>query len=285
MKVRKNSVFRLLLAVGPALLQAGGCEPLKLDPFLYDPLPAPEDGYQLSTEIITQYEEHFIDTPDGERLHAVFIPSQGTRPDVTLLYFHGQSHNLGSIWQRIELLYPLGYNILAVDPRGYGRSTGTPSEKGIQIDVRAAYAFISRHPQVNPNRLVYYGRSLGAALAIDLASADDHEPAVLVTESAFTSVAALVQDGTYVDFPRSFVAKSVWDNLAKIRKLKCPFLALHGTADPYVPFRYSRELVDAHPGRHELIAVEGADHGNVPQTMGAHEYRTALARFIEAGLP
>jgi fermentation-respiration switch protein FrsA (DUF1100 family) len=269
-------------------LWAASCQPLTLDGFLYDPLPAPPGGYQLSKAIIPAYEDLFVTTPDGERLHTVFVPAApaatapGRRP-ATIIYFHGQSNNIGSSWPRIELLYPLGYNVLAVDARGYGLSTGTPSEAGIEIDVQAARQALLARPDVDPARLVYYGRSFGGALAIHLASVAP--PAVLVTESAFTSIAALVHDGAYVDLPRSFVAASVWDNLGKIAGIHAPYLALHGTADPYVQFRYAGELIAAHPGPHELVPVQGADHGNVPEVMGIATYNATLRRFIDAGLP
>ena len=199
---------------------------------------------------------------------------------MTLLYFHGQSNNLGTTWPRLELLYPLGYNLAMVDPRGSGRSTGTPSEAGLQIDERAIWAALVARADVDATRLVYYGRSLGSGLAIDLASAA--APAVLITESAFASIAAFVNDATYVDFPASFVSKSSWDNLAKIRDIASPYLLFHGTADLYVDPRYSDELAAAHPGTTMLIKVPGADHDDVPQVMGEDAYRSAIRDFVES---
>ena len=264
------------------------CGPARLDGFLYDPKPAPAGGYQLSTDVIPAHEDLFIPTPDGETLHAAFIPSSGRRPDVSLLYFHGQSSNIGTSWVRMEYLYPLGYNLAIVDPRGYGLSTGTPSEPGIQIDEQAARAFVAARPDVDIARLVYYGRSFGAALAIDLAFRQ--QPAALITESGFASVQALIADGAYVDLPRSFVSDSKWDSLAKIPFVQAPFLALHGTADPYVQPRYSEALARGHQqgapsAVTELVMVPGADHGNVPEIMSLEIYRETLARFIEGALP
>ncbi len=262
---------------------AAGCESLSLDAFLYDPLPAPEGGYTLSNAVIPHYDDLTIRTPDDIKLHAVFIPSPGPRADITLLYFHGQSSNIGTTWDRAEFLYPLGYNLVIIDPRGYGKSPGTPSEAGLRIDERAVLAFIAGRSDVDARRLVYYGRSLGGALAIDLAST--HAPAVLVTESTFTSVGALVRDGTYADLPGSFVAKSTWDSVGKMRAITAPYLVLHGTADTYVRVSYATDLIAAHTGRHQLVLVPGAGHGNLPQIMGPIAYRKALAAFIEAAIP
>ena len=273
-------------AVAAVLLAA--CGPARLDGFLYDPKPAPPGGYQLSTEVIPAHEDLFIATPDGQTVHAAFIPSMGRRPDVTVLYFHGQSNNIGTSWPRVEYLYPLGYNLVIVDPRGYGLSTGKPSEAGIQLDEQAVRDFLLARPDVDAARLVYYGRSFGGALAIDLAYRA--QPAALITESTFASVQALVADGAYVDLPRSFVADSVWDSLGKIGSVASPYLALHGTADPYVLPRYSEALARAHQqgvpdATTTLVMVPGADHGNLPETMGLPTYQQTIAAFIDSALP
>jgi hypothetical protein len=270
-------------AIATAVALTSSCLPLSLDSFLYDPLPAPPGGYQLSTTVIASYETMTVKTPDGQTLNGAFIASSGRRPDITLLYFHGQDTNLGTAWGRLELLYPLGYNMALVDPRGYGLSTGSPSEGGIQIDERAIRAALVARSDVTATRLVYYGRSLGAAMAIDLASAE--APAVLITESAFTSVEALVQDGTYVDFPSSFVSESSWDNLAKVPGIASPYLLFHGAADLFIQPRYSVELAAAHPGVTDLVMVPGADHTNVPETMGPAAYQAAIQGFVEAAIP
>jgi pimeloyl-ACP methyl ester carboxylesterase len=262
------------------------CEPLTLDPFLYDPLPAPAGGYDLPTTVIPSHEDLFVATPDGEKVHLVFVPGAapaGPDQPQAIVYFHGQSNNIGSSWDRIEFLYPLGWPIYAVDPRGYGRSTGTPSEAGIDIDLESVARYLVDVRGHQAGRLVIYGRSLGAAFAIQLAKVSP--PRVLITESAFTSVAALVADGAYAPVPVSFVAKSRWDNLGKIASFVRPYLVLHGTADPYVRFEYGEELVAAHPGTDLLIGVPGADHGNLPQRLGLGEYRRALRQFVTDNPP
>lgn len=260
-----------------ALLLVLGCHRQTLDPFFYDPLPAPPGGYQLSTAIIPSWQSIKVHTPDQQQLDGVFIPSSGARPDVTLIYFHGQSNNLGTSWPRLEDLYPLGVNLVLVDPRGYGLSTGSPTEAGLHLDERAILAAVAAMPGVDPSRLVYYGRSMGSGLAVDLASTDP--PAVLITESAFASIAAFVKDGAYVDLPSDFVSDSSWDNLDKVKTISSPYLLLHGTADQYVDPRYSRELAAAHEpaGPTDLVMVPGADHDDLPDVMGLDAYRARIA--------
>jgi pimeloyl-ACP methyl ester carboxylesterase len=268
------------------LAGALGCEPLSLDPFLYDPLVAPPSGYQLSTAVIPTHEDLFVPTPDGQTLHVVFVPAAAplaADAPQAIVYFHGQSNNIGTSWPRIEALYPLGWPIYAVDPRGYGRSTGSPSEAGIDLDLESLARYLVDVRKHEPGRLVIYGRSLGGAFAIHLATLAP--PRVLVTESAFTSVAALVADGAYAPVPVSFVAKSRWDNLGKIRTVNRPYLVLHGTADPYVRFHYGEELVDAHPGVDQLVAVPGADHGDVPTRLGLAAYHRLIRQFVAENPP
>jgi fermentation-respiration switch protein FrsA (DUF1100 family) len=266
-------------------LAAAACGPARLDSFLYDPLAAPPGGYTLSHAVIPSSEDLAITTSDGVTVHAVFVPSSGRRPDVTLLYFHGQSNDIDTTWERIEHLYPLGYNLAVVDPRGYGESTGTPSEPGLQIDERAVLQALAARPDVDPARIAYYGHSLGGALAIDLASTAP--PPALVTESAFASIAELVSDGTYADLPRSFVADSVWDNRGKIAHVASPYLILHGLADTYVLPRYANELEAAHQpaGPTTKMLVPGADHTHVPDVLGLDTYRSILQSFIDGAVP
>lgn len=284
--------------LGLAGTLALGCSPPKLDEFLYDPLKAPAGGYQLSTAVIPAATPVTIATPDGQTLQGYFIPAGGAYPDVTLIYFHGQGNNVGSSWPRLEYLYPLGCNILAVDVRGYGLSTGSPDEPGIDIDVKAIWdAAIGAAPvdgvtAVSPNHVVVYGRSLGAAFAVQLAYSQSGSgavtpPGALVTESAFTSVAALVHDSAYVDLPPGFVARSSWDNLTKIRSVESDYLALHGGADSYVLPRYSQELTDAHeiavPGhKTTLTAIPGAGHDDVPERSPLASYQTELGCVVMA---
>ena len=279
----------LLACVVVGVVAASGCAPQRLDAFLYDPVKAAPGSYQLSTKVIPSHEDLFISSTDGVKLHVAFIPSSGAHPDVTMLYFHGQSNDIGTTWPRLELLYPLGVNLAAVDVRGYGYSTGSPSEPGIHADVQAVWDQLPAMKGLDPTKLVIYGRSLGAAFAIDLAAV--RTPAALITESAFTSVAARVRDGAYVDLPPGFVADSRWDNLAKIPGVAAPYLAMHGLADDYVRYQYSQELTAAHaaaqPGfKTQLELVPNADHSDAhgpPPTLNAMKpgsYVDLLSTFL-----
>jgi fermentation-respiration switch protein FrsA (DUF1100 family) len=254
------------------------CQPANLDSFIYQAKKAPADGYHLSTEIIPSFEEMTVKTSDGEDIFGIWVPGAGPRNDITLIYCRGQGGNIGDSWPRLEVLYPTGYNLFVVDYRGFGRSTGTPSEEGIRIDMRAVRAEIIANKGVDPAKLVYYGRSLGGAVAIDLASVE--APTVLIEESTFTSIQALVADGVNADLPVSAVSTTHWDNLAKIPGIRSPFLAIHGDADDYVPPKNSQQLYDAHPGPKKLVWVAGATHSDVPFVFGKENYKQLIVDFV-----
>jgi dipeptidyl aminopeptidase/acylaminoacyl peptidase len=265
-----------------AALVACGCQQ-RLDGFLYDPLPEPVGGYQLSTAVIPSHEDLMVPSEGGAMIHVAFIPSSGAHPDTTVIYFHGQSNNVGSTWPRAELLHPLGTNLALVDPRGYGRSTGTPSEPGIHADVQAAWDYLRDVRGLDATKFVIYGRSLGGAFATDLAAA--RTPAALITESAFASIAAMVRDGSYVDLPPGFVVDARWDNQAKVARMPAPYLAMHGLADDYVRWQYAQDLTAAHAAKQtsatKLVLVPGSDHGdNSPAVALGADYVPLLREFL-----
>jgi pimeloyl-ACP methyl ester carboxylesterase len=246
-----------------------GCHGARLDGFLYAPVTT--DNYALQTYLA--YQEVTFPSTDGVTLHAMIV--QGPEP-ITLVYCHGQGGDITDSWPRIELLAPLGYTMIIWDYRGFGRSTGTPSESGIHDDEEALFA-----SQLAGKSLVYYGRSFGGAPCIDLAAR--HPPKALIEESTFTSVDALVHDGAYADLPLSFVADDSWNSLAKMPGLgKVPFLALHGLADDYVQPKYAQQLAANHPGTTQLVLVPGADHSNVPDKMGIDNYLATIGAFVKA---
>jgi pimeloyl-ACP methyl ester carboxylesterase len=261
---------------------SAGCAPASLDPFLYGPVTT--DSYVLWRGVIGNFTERTTSTIDGVTLHYVWAPSDVTPAnEVTLIYCHGRGTDISGAWPRIELLQPLGYNLVVFDYRGFGRSTGTPSESGIVIDEETIYDAVVTTPGVDARKLVYYGRSLGGATCIDLAT--HRPPAVLIEESTFTSVDALVHDSAYVDLPRAYVATSKWDSLDKIATLGgVPFLAMHGLADTYVQPKYSMQLAAAHPGKTELVLVPDADHGNVPDLLGTDRYLQAVDSFVRGAI-
>ena len=167
-----------------------------------------------------------IDTEDGERLHAWWVPARAPSLGHVLLC-HGNAGNIGDRVPHVELLSAAGFDVLAYDYRGYGRSTGRPNERGLERDARAARDALLGRPGVNPARVVYLGESLGGAVALALAL--ELPPAGLILQSTFTSIRDMARLH-YPLIPRAFVPDAP-SSLRRIRRLQAPLLVLHGARD------------------------------------------------------
>lgn len=207
---------------------------------------------------------------DGVRLHAWLIPG---RTPTTLLYSHG---NAGNIADRLDiarlLTDQLGVGLFMYDYRGYGRSEGAPSEEGLVRDALAARAALLREG-VAPEHVVYYGRSLGAAVTVDLALA--HPPRAIVLESPFTSVRAMANA---VLPGAGYLFRTRWDSLAKVPHLAAPLLVLHGDADEVVPFTQGRTLFAAAPEPKTFFTIRGGRHYEMDARWS--EYWAAWRAFL-----
>ncbi len=191
--------------------------------------------------------------------------------DTTILYLHGQDRHLVGHWDRVQILWRMGFQVFAVDYRGYGRSTGVPSEEGVYLDARTALNHIltrmmdpddSELPRPELSRLVYYGRSLGSAIAIDLAG--EFNPTVLITESAIAGAQAFTDDAAGLGLSSSVLMSSEFDTIGKIPFVAAPKLLMHGTSDTFVRFEFTQLLYEAATDPKHLVAVAGAEHGNLP---------------------
>jgi len=209
---------------------------------------------------------------DGVALHGWLIG--GDQP-VTLLYSHGNGGNIGDRVRIAQLLVEqLGVGVFMYDYRGYGRSQGTPSEAGLVSDALGARAALLREG-VAPEHVVYFGRSLGAAVTVDLALA--HPPRGVVLESPFASVRAM---GNAVVPGAGFLFRTRWDSLAKIARLRAPLLVIHGEADEVVPFAQGRALFAAAPEPKTFVTLRGSRHYELEAAWP--EYWAAWRDFLRA---
>jgi fermentation-respiration switch protein FrsA (DUF1100 family) len=209
------------------------------------------------------FEDVSLEAGDGVRLHGWLIPGEG-KVLLTLLFFHGNAENIGGCLDLAMLTRPAGYDLLLVDYRGYGESTGSPSEKGLYLDGRAAMAYLrSRRPD-EARRIVVWGRSIGAAVAVDLAAADPSGPDGVILETPFTSVPALLHRGGHrILYGLSRFGTYRLDSASRIARVRAPLLVIHGTADEIAPFSLGRELFDLAPGRKEFVTIEGGGHNDL----------------------
>jgi len=211
-----------------------------------------------------------------QRVHAWWLPS-GRADAPAILYLHGIRWSLGNNLDRIAHWRDLGFNVLAIDYRGFGRSDGElPSESLIYADARAAWNELARR-EPRPELRFIYGHSLGAAVALDLAAAVDNAAGV-IAEAGFTSIADVVAEN-YA--PLDALITQRFDALARARALKAPALFVHGTADRFIPPIMSQRLFDVAPQPKKLHLIEGGSHGNW-NGVGLSEYRRVIEEFVAA---
>ncbi len=221
------------------------------------------------------FEEVLLTTGDGVKLHGWFVPGEES---ITWLWFHGNAGNIGRRLENLKLLHDeLGVNVFLFDYRGYGRSQGTPSEKGTYRDAEAALAYLRSREDVDPERIVFFGRSLGAGVAVELATR--YPPYVLILESPFLSI----QDMAKRAYPILSVLpllRTSYDSVGKIGKLEVPILVIHGDRDDIIPFEAGRTLFEKANEPKNFYAITGAGH-NDTYVVGGSQYFSVLRHFIE----
>ncbi len=228
-----------------------------------------------------EFEDVLFDTSDGVSLHGWFVPG---RADTALLWFHGNAGNVSHRVQNILMLHHrLGTGIFIFDYRGYGRSGGSPSEDGLYRDGEAAIAYLEQRRGIDPkNQVALFGRSLGCAVAVEMAAR--HETRALILESPFTSIRAMAKRSNPLlsaILPTGVVVRSKFDSLSKIHRVRAPLMVLHGDRDDVVPLTMGQELWEAARVPKTFFTVEGAGHDDV-YLVGGEPYFDALARFISA---
>ena len=222
-----------------------------------------------------RYEGLTISTRDGERLHAWLLPAD--TPRARIIYFHGNGGNL-SVWAPILANLTLhGYSVLAFDYRGYGLSTGRPSERGLYRDVDAvlerAWRDTDRHTPI-----VYWGRSLGTAMAAYAASI--RSPDSVILEAGFPDAGALARTSPPLAFLALFSSYR-FPTAELLRRVPSPTLVMHGDADTVVPFALGRALFDRLAGAKQFVTIHGGDHNDVAPP-DAPAYWRAVDAFISS---
>jgi fermentation-respiration switch protein FrsA (DUF1100 family) len=210
-----------------------------------------------------QAEEVWLDTADGERVIAWHVPPRGDKPVV--LYFHGNGGALNLRVDRFRKIVARGVGLVALSYRGYGGSTGTPSEQGLIEDARAAYGFAA---QRYAGRIAVWGESLGTGVAIALAS----EKAVthVILDAPFTSTVDVAAD-LYPFLPVRYMMKDQFRSDLRIRNVTAPVLILHGEADTIIPIRYAERLLAMIPGEKRMVRYPHGWHVDLDRHGAAEE--------------
>ena len=228
-----------------------------------------------------EYEDVSFVTEDGVDLHGWFVPG---RSETTLLWFHGNAGNISHRLGNLALFHEaLGVNVFIFDYRGYGRSGGRPTEAGTYLDAEAALEHLrsrsGREPRFEDD-LILFGRSLGCAVAVEMATR--YRVRGLVLESPFTSIHAMAR-AAYPFLPTGVLMPLVgarYDSLAKIGAVASPLMVLHGELDEIVPMEQGVEIFEVANGPKWFYPIPGAGHNDTYQA-GGSEYLAALGRFIQ----
>lgn len=268
MRARTRSSALFLAALGFGMLLIGGLAIAFEHSFIYFPS---RDLVATPKSIGLAFEDARFG-PDG-RLHGWFVPGAGP---LTILWFHG---NGGNISHRLEWLSRvrsrLGANVFIFDYQGYGLSGGQPAEDNTYEDARAALAFLQARADVDPQRIVYYGKSLGGPIAVQLAT--ETPPYRLILQSSFTSI----QDMARLHYPFLPVGRFLrtrYASLDKIGRVQAPTLVVHGEVDETVPPQHARLLFEAAAEPKRLFLVEGAGHNDLAAIGGAR-YLEVMREF------
>ena len=217
-----------------------------------------------------------FETTDGLGLNGWFVAASGPSPRITVLVLNGNAGNRAHRAPLAEALQRHGLQMLLVDYRGYGGNPGTPTENGLAADSRAAHAYLAGRPDVDASRIVYFGESLGTAVAIDLAV--EHPPAALVLRSPFTSIAD-VGRYHYPFLPVRLLLRDRFAAIDQIRRIRVPLLVIAGGRDRIVPIENSRRLYDAAGAPKTLLVLPNADHNDV-ELLAGEEMIRAIIHFL-----
>jgi alpha-beta hydrolase superfamily lysophospholipase len=258
---------------------AGGCAYLseKQGELIFRPTQQTFWGY--NDEVARGFQDHWVPVAEGQQLHAWYLASPDANAPA-VLYLHGARWNLTGSATRIERWRRLGFSVLAVDYRGFGRSAAVaPTEAYAYEDAEAAWNYLATLAPGKPRFIV--GHSLGGAIAAELARRHP-EASGLVLESTFTSVQDMVDQSAWGFLPVSLILTQKFDTLSKIGQVKMPVLITHGTRDSIVPFAMGERLFQAANSPKRFIKVEGAGHHNL-SGVAFDEYRSAIAELFNRG--
>ncbi|MGK7901217.1 MAG: alpha/beta hydrolase [Hormoscilla sp.] len=237
------------------------------DRIIFQPGPS---SYRDTSEIIK------LNSAPDVQISAIHIPNPAAT--YTILYSHGNAEDLGETRSFLRLLRSLGFAVFAYDYRGYGTSQGKPTERGTYSDINAAYNYLTQSLAIPPSQIIAYGRSLGGGPAVDLAT---RKPvAGLVLESTFITTFRVRTHIPIVPFDK-------FDNLGKIKNVRCPVLIIHGTADRTIPLAHGQKLYAAANQPKRFLPVKGAGHNDLISVAGRDYGKTMqdFARLIGQSHP
>lgn len=270
----------LLTALTLALAVMAGCVTLdaKQREWIFQPSDRAWGGVQATDDM----QDVWVDfnsraTGKTEKLHGLYLPSDRVDAPV-LLYLHGARWNVSGSSGRMRRMHDLGFAVLAVDYRGFGRSSATlPSEETALEDARAAWDWIATHHPAQPRYI--FGHSLGGAIAIDLAAQVNDESGTIV-DGTFTSMLDVVGSFKWGWLPLSGFITQRFESVRKVARIGSPLLVVHGSEDKLIPVSLGRKLYEAAQEPKRFVLVQGGSHHNT-NSLGHAQYREAIADLFQ----
>jgi len=241
--------------------------------FVYHPEPWKDQDWKVRSGV--PLEDVWFQSGDGTMLFGWYVEAQADRP--VILWCHGNAGNIINRLENLRELYRIGLSVFIFDYRGYGRSQGKPSEEGLYQDALGAYDYLTRTRMIRPERIVVFGRSLGAAVAGEVAV---QKPAAgLILESAFPSIGAVAKFH-YGGVPVHWLLGANFALIDRLPQLSLPKLIIHGEKDDIIPLELGRQVFEAAKPPKSFYVIEGADHNNTYQ-VGGMTYFRRWAEFVQ----
>lgn len=221
--------------------------------------------------------ERYIETDDDIKIHAYYI-SHDAGTSQLVIYFHGNAGNNSHRIYDALIFFKIGVDVLLVSYRGYGKSDGSPSEKGIYIDAESAYRYCINDLGYDCKNIFIYGRSIGSAAAIDLAQSKDVAGVIVTTP--LLSGYDLAEVWGYGLF--KYFISGMFDNKSKIQNVHAPVLIIHGTDDKVVPYSHGVKLYNTFTGKKKLVTIKQGRHNDL-QERDPRAFWGSITKFIKNG--
>jgi len=228
-----------------------------------------------NTQGIKGFEEHNIQVNPDVTLNAWYFP--GDKKKEFILFLHGNAGNVTTRKARAKMFQLMGYSVFLFDYRGYGKSTGSPSEHGLYEDVSATFDYVKN--KMNPDKIVLFGESIGAAFSIYLAQKQSIH--ALILEAPFTSIHEMSTTLLGFRLPK-FLLSSQLPSIDRIKTIDYPTMVIHGKRDKVIPFSQGKRIYDESPADVKVFfPVEEAGHNGIYLTIGVNRFMKPIIEFLE----
>lgn len=239
----------------------------------------PDDYFVTDpTSANLDFEEFELEVEPEVKVTGWLVESNKQAP--WILHFHGNGGNISHRVDHLKLFKNLGFNGVVFDYRGYGKSTGKPSEEGLVADAAAVVKYLKEERQVHPKMLIYFGESLGGGVASALAAKEP--PRALVLKSTFTSVPDRAKE-SYPFLPIDWLCKTRFNTKELVPKFLFPIMVIHSRVDTTIAYHHGQRLFQLCPEPKEFVEVH-RDHNTSPLELG-EDFENRLKNFVNEAVP